>query len=64
MSEITYEAAVKRLQEIVRLLENGGMPLKESVELFEEGARLASFCNKELKEAEQKITALEDVNGD
>lgn len=64
MSDMTYEAAVKRLQEIVKLLENGGLPLKESVELFEEGAGLAAFCNKELKNAEQKITALEDVSGD
>lgn len=60
----TYETAVKRLQEIVKSLENGGLPLEESVKLFEEGAKLAKFCNNELKNAEQKIIALEDVEED
>lgn len=61
---MTYETAVKRLQEIVKLLENGGLTLEESVKLFEEGAKLAKFCNGELKNAEQKIIALEDINED
>lgn len=61
MGKQTYEAAVKRLQEIVKALENGGLPLEESVKLFEEGAKLAKFCNNELKKAEQKIIALEDI---
>lgn len=64
MSKHTYESAMKRLQEIVKALENGGLPLDESVKLFEEGAGLAKFCNDELKNAEQKIIALQDVNGD
>ncbi len=64
MSELTYESAMKRLQEIVKALENGGLPLDDSVKLFEEGARLAKFCNDELKNAEQKIIALQDISGD
>ena len=62
MKKQTYETAVQRLQEIVKLLENGGLALDESVKLFEEGAKLAKFCNNELKNAEQRIIALEDVN--
>lgn len=64
MSELTYEGAMKRLQEIVKALENGGLTLDDSVKLFEEGARLAKFCNDELKNAEQKIIALQDISGD
>lgn len=64
MSEHTYESAMKRLQEIVKALESGGLPLDTSVKLFEEGARLAKFCNDELKNAEQKIIALQDISGD
>lgn len=64
MGKQTYESAVKRLQEIVKALENGGLPLEESVKLFEEGAKLAKFCNSELKKAEQKIIALEDIEED
>lgn len=61
MSEQTYEAAVKRLQEIVKALEGGGLSLEESVRLFEEGASLAKFCNSELKNAEQRIISLDEV---
>ena len=59
--ELTYEKAVKRLEEIVIKLEDGSLPLEESLKLYEEGAKLADFCNKILKEARQKIT---DINGD
>lgn len=64
MNEHTYESAMKRLQEIVKALEGGGLPLDTSVKLFEEGAVLAKFCNDELKNAEQKIIALQDIGGD
>ena len=62
MSKRTYETSIKRLQEIVKLLENGGLTLDESVKLFEEGALLAKFCNDELKKAEQKIISLDDIS--
>lgn len=53
--ELTYEAAVKRLEEIVELLEKNEAPLDESMKLFEEGTRLAAFCNEKLMNAKQKI---------
>jgi exodeoxyribonuclease VII small subunit len=59
--ELTYENAVKRLEEIVIKLEDGSLPLDESLKLYEEGAKLADFCNKTLKEARQKIT---NINGE
>lgn len=59
--ELNYENAVKRLEEIVVMLEDGTLPLEESLKLYEEGAKLADFCNKTLKEARQKIT---NINGD
>ncbi len=61
MEPMQYETAVKRLEEIVALLEKGGQTLDESVRLFEEGATLAAFCNKALKEAELKITKLSEA---
>lgn len=64
MADMTYENAMKRLQEIVKLLEEGGKSLDESVKLFEEGAKLSKFCNEELKNAEQKIIALDDINNE
>ena len=43
INNITYEAAMERLSEIVRLLDGGKLSLDESVKLFEEGAALAKF---------------------
>lgn len=64
MANQTYESALKRLQEIVKTLENGGLSLDESVKLFEEGAKTSKFLNDELKKAEQKIISLEDIEGE
>ncbi len=57
--KMTYESAVKRLEEIVNLLDNGNASLDESMKLYEEGIELSSFCEKKLSEAKQKITEIE-----
>ena len=54
----TFEAAVTRLDEIVKQLEEGGESLDSSMKLFEEGSALATLCSEKLKQAEQKITQL------
>ena len=54
MSEITFEAAMTRLEEIVRALEGGNAPLDTSLALFEEGVSLVKFCNQKLDAAEQR----------
>ncbi len=54
----TFEESVERLEEIVKLLENGKAPLSDSLALFEEGVTLVRFCTAELDEAEKKIIEL------
>ncbi|MDO4398164.1 MAG: exodeoxyribonuclease VII small subunit [Oscillospiraceae bacterium] len=54
----SFEESLKRLEEITALLENGGIELKESLELFSEGTELISECEKYLDEAELKIKKL------
>ena len=54
----TYEEAMTRLEKIVSMLENDTLSLDDSLKLFEEGTKLARFCNKTLDEAELKITKL------
>lgn len=56
--EQNYEKSLKRLEEIVSLLEEGGQPLEKTLELFSEGTALLSACSKYLDNAEQKITSL------
>ena len=60
--EFNYEKSLKRLEEIVGILEAGGQPLEKTLELFSEGTALLNFCAKYLDNAEQKIVTL--MNGD
>lgn len=57
-SQITFEQAMTRLEQIVATLESGRSTLDESMKLFEEGAKLTAFCQKALRSAEQKIIKL------
>lgn len=55
MSEMGFEEALTRLEEILQKLETGKAPLNESLALFEEGVKLSGYCNKLLDQAEQKV---------
>lgn len=57
-TELTFEKALERLAEIVRLLEDGKAPLDETMKYYEEGVGLVRFCSEALKNARQKITEL------
>ena len=51
--KLSFEEAMKRLEEIVSHLEKGDIPLEESIRLFEEGSGLLVLCSSQLEEAEQ-----------
>ncbi len=55
---MTFEEAMKRLEEIVRELEDGQLPLEKSLELFSEGINISKFCQASLEDAEQRIMVL------
>lgn len=59
----SFEEDLKRLEEIVTLLENGESALDESLDLFEEGQKLLNNCRKRLEQASVKISRLLD-NGE
>ena len=61
--ELTFEVAVKKLEEIVAKLEEGRVPLDDSLRLFEEGVKLSRFCNSRLEEIERKIEILTQGEG-
>jgi exodeoxyribonuclease VII small subunit len=63
MSEKKFEDAMKRLEEIVRSLEEGDLPLEDALKVFEEGMGLVKFCSDKLEEAEKKVTLLIQENG-
>lgn len=53
--EMTFENALARLEQVVRELEGGKVPLDKMLALFEEGKGLVAFCEKALNEAEQRV---------
>ncbi|HPB59211.1 MAG TPA: exodeoxyribonuclease VII small subunit [Candidatus Saccharicenans sp.] len=56
--EMNFEKALTELEQIVNKLEKGGLPLNESLALFEKGIKLARFLRAELDKAERKIEIL------
>ena len=51
----TFEANLKRLEQIVRAMERGDVALDESLKLFQEGTELVLVCGKLLDEAELQV---------
>ena len=51
----TFEQNMLKLEQIVRAMERGDVPLEESLKLFQEGTRLVQDCGKLLDEAELQI---------
>ena len=65
MAKKTFEDAMKALEQIVRDLETGDLPLEVAFKKFEEGIQLSKFCSQKLDETEKKISILlEDEKGD
>ena len=58
MPKEKFEDALNKLERTVSKLEEGDIPLEESLKLFEEGIRLSRFCNQKLDEAEKKVEIL------
>jgi exodeoxyribonuclease VII small subunit len=56
--QMSFEQSLSRLDEIVRHLEKGDLPLNDSLSLFEEGTGLIRRCGAMLDEAEQKVVKL------
>jgi exodeoxyribonuclease VII small subunit len=61
LNDLTFEQAFAELEDAVRKLEGGDLPLEESLALFERGQQLAACCGKMLDEAELKIEQVEET---
>tara|TARA_B100000678_G_scaffold196782_3_gene165140 strand:- start:787 stop:987 length:201 start_codon:yes stop_codon:yes gene_type:complete len=55
---MSYNDAMKRIEEIVTALEAGGTSLDETLKMFEEGAKLLKECQQELEQAEKRIDGI------
>ena len=63
-TEMSFEEALKRLEEIVGMLEGGDHPLDDSLDLFSEGLKLVNFCNSKIEKVEKSVKKLVNENGE
>lgn len=64
MANLTFEKAMKKLEQIVHELESRDQPLEKAIKKFEEGVQLSKFCSEKLDETEKRIDVLlKDRNG-
>ena len=54
----TFEENMLRLEQIVRAMEHGEIPLEESLKLFQEGTQLVQACGKLLDDAELQVSKI------
>lgn len=52
---MTFEESMQRLEQIVRAMERGEVPLEESLKLFQEGTQLVMSCEKMLETAQLQV---------
>ncbi|WP_027407743.1 exodeoxyribonuclease VII small subunit [Anoxybacteroides tepidamans] len=53
--ELTFEEAMKQLEEIVEKLEEGNVPLEQAISFFQEGMKLSKWCHDKLQHAEKQM---------
>ena len=63
MAKKSFEQSLKQLEQIVREMESGELPLEQAIRKFEEGIELSKFCAQKLEETERKITLLMQAGG-
>ncbi len=64
MTDQTFEKSIQGLEQIVKELEAGDLPLEAALKKFEEGVKLSRFCSAKLDEADKKVTILlQDQDG-
>ena len=58
MESLTYEDAYAKLEAAVAALQDGQMPLERALQYYEEGMRLAQYCDEMLQKAELRVQQL------
>lgn len=56
----SFEAAMAELDDLVEKMENGQLPLEDSINAYQRGTALLKYCDAALKDAEQRVKVLED----
>lgn len=60
----SFEAASKRLDELIEAMESGELPLDKMIAAFEEGRKLVAYCNAKLEEVQQRVEKIKASEAD
>ncbi|WP_347303975.1 exodeoxyribonuclease VII small subunit [Croceibacterium sp. TMG7-5b_MA50] len=58
LAELSFEDALRALEDVVRRLEGGDVPLEESISLYEQGEKLRLHCQARLDQAQARIESI------
>lgn len=61
--ELTFEENLENLENIVKDLESGNIPLDDAIEKFNEAMKIAKICDEKLKNAESKVNKILNPDG-
>ncbi|WP_019154457.1 exodeoxyribonuclease VII small subunit [Robertmurraya massiliosenegalensis] len=61
--KMTFEEAMKNLEDIVEKLEEGDVPLEEAISIYRKGMELSKLCHDKLKDVEEQLTQIITEDG-
>lgn len=63
-TELTFEEAMNKLEEIVQKLEEGDVPLEKAITYYQEGMNLSKICSDKLNHVQDKMTQIINEQGE
>ena len=64
MTKPTFATGMTELEDVVRKLEQGDVPLEEAIDLYKKGMELSKLCHDTLQNAEQQLISLVGEDGE
>jgi exodeoxyribonuclease VII small subunit len=64
VKELSFEEAITKLEEIVKKLEEGDVPLEKAIEYYQEGMILSKYCNEKLSKVEKQMEQIMNEQGE
>lgn len=61
---VSFDQAIQQLEEIVRQLEQGDVPLEDAISLYKKGMELSTVCHEKLHNAEKQLISIMDDSGE
>ncbi|QBP40941.1 exodeoxyribonuclease VII small subunit [Paenisporosarcina antarctica] len=63
-TNVSFDQAIQQLEEIVRQLEQGDVPLEDAISLYKKGMGLSTLCHSKLQNAEKQLISIIDDKGE